>query len=57
MTPVLMILFYSPLRITFLLWERVEMRHTPRNALRRRVWDSSKACQWAYSPVGQIHLA
>ena len=27
-----------------------------RNALRRRVWDPSKACQWAHSPSGQFTL-
>ena len=27
------------------------------NTLRCRVWDSSRACCWAYSPVGQNTLA
>ena len=31
------------------------MLHAPQR-LKRRVWDSNKACQWAYSPFGQTCL-
>ena len=43
---------YAPL-LFFFVGERREMGQGP---LRRRVWDSSSACQWAYPPVGQSGL-